>query len=82
MGCPIILSDRCGSYGNHDDVQEDKNGYVFPFGDINALATAIKKLSTNKGLRDKMSEYSNLVAIGFQERSHNTVLNDLIPRLI
>ena len=29
MGCPVIISDKCGSYGETDDVQVNKNGFVF-----------------------------------------------------
>jgi len=33
MGCSVIISDRCGSYGPTDDVQKN-NGLVYPWGDI------------------------------------------------
>jgi glycosyltransferase involved in cell wall biosynthesis len=42
MELPVIVSDRCGSFGQSDDVQEGKNGFVYPFGEIRALAEKIK----------------------------------------
>ena len=51
MGCAVILSDRCGSYGPTDDVQEGKNGFVYPFGNIDSLAEKIKLLAQNIELR-------------------------------
>jgi glycosyltransferase involved in cell wall biosynthesis len=81
MGCPVIISDRCGSYGQHDDVQEGKNGFVYPFGNITALADVITRLCSNGTLRVSMGEYSHQLSVAFQQRSHHEVLNDLIEQL-
>lgn len=77
MGCPIIISDRCGSYGEHDDVQPGKNGIVYPFSDIPALADSIKRLYSDATLRASMGAYSHQIAQQFQDRSHAGVLNAL-----
>ena len=43
MGCPVIISNLCGSYGADDDVQEGSNGYVYPCGDIEKLTACIER---------------------------------------
>jgi glycosyltransferase involved in cell wall biosynthesis len=80
MGCPVILSDRCGSYGPTDDVQEGKNGFVYPFGNIKILAEKIKLLVQNKELRKEFGNYSHAIGMTFQERSHFGMMNELIKR--
>lgn len=78
MGCPVILSDNCGSFGPNDDVQEDKNGNVFKFGDIEKLAELIKKLATHKNERESMSMNSHQLGVKHQKISHITVADSLI----
>jgi glycosyltransferase involved in cell wall biosynthesis len=80
MGCPIILSDRCGSYGKEDDVQEEKNGYVFTFGDIPQLAAKIKLLVKDENRRKAFSVYSHNIAVQFQAISHFAVLSKLMKK--
>lgn len=77
MGLPVILSDRCGSYGVSDDVQEGKNGFVYPFGDIDILEKKVKTLMDNKKLCKEFSDYSHEISTNFQERSHNLFLLEL-----
>lgn len=81
MGCPIILSDHCGSYGESDDVQENKNGEVYPFGNINELADKIKTLALDNAKRKAYSDFSHETSVKFQQRSHYGVLADLVTRL-
>jgi hypothetical protein len=78
MGCPVILSDRCGSYGETDDVQVDKNGYVYEFGNIKDLAEKIKMLSRNKIKRHSFGKYSHELGMQFQRNSHVVFLEKLI----
>jgi glycosyltransferase involved in cell wall biosynthesis len=82
MGCPIIISDRCGSYGATDDVQIGKNGYVFRFGNINDLATQIELLVKNSEARSRFGEYSHTIAVEFQKRSHGYFMNQLSTYLV
>ena len=82
MGCPVIMSDRCGSYGKSDDVQEGINGFIYKFGDTNALAAAISILSSQKDRRTAMSHQSSRIGREFQERSHGTAIADLIKKVI
>ena len=78
MGCPVIISDRCGSYGDNDDVQVGKNGYVYEFGNITGLSENIKTLGMDKSLRNSFSAYSHKVALQFQQRAHYEALEDLL----
>ncbi len=80
MGCPVILSNRCGSYGESDDVQESKNGYVFEFGNIKDLAEKIKILSGDKNTREAFGHYSHQLGMQFQENSHRNFMPKLIDR--
>ena len=81
MGCPVIISDTCGSYGVSDDVQEAKNGYVYPFGNINQLADKIEMLITHRQLREKSGAYSHQIAAAFQQTAHYEIGNKLISVL-
>lgn len=80
MGRPVIVSDRTGSYGPDDDVQEGRNGYVFPCGNIERLAELIASLKQDSALQKKFGEYSHNIAVEFQQRAHFTCLNKLINR--
>jgi glycosyltransferase involved in cell wall biosynthesis len=81
MGCPVIISDRCGSYGKNDDVQIDKNGYVFQFGKIDDLAKKIGLLALAPEIRSRFGEYSHFIAVEFQKKAHSYFINELISRL-
>jgi len=80
MGCPVILSNYCGSYGNTDDVQQEKNGYVFEFGNTWSLAQKIKYLCENEQIRKEFAKYSHNNAIQFQQKSHYGVIQELLER--
>lgn len=77
MGCPVIISDRCGSYGISDDVQVEKNGFVYPFGKISELANKIKELAGNSEKKIAFGSYSHKIAEGFQKRSHVEIIEEL-----
>ncbi len=80
MGCPVILSDRCGSYGSNDDVQEGQNGYVYPFGHIESLCEKIESLTRDGVKRARFGEYSHKIAVAFQDVSHYEVLEILLEK--
>jgi glycosyltransferase involved in cell wall biosynthesis len=81
MGCPVVLSDRCGSYGETDDVQEGKNGFVYEFGNITELAAKIKTLAVDEEIRKSFGNYSHSIASAFQQRSHFGMLKQLSKRI-
>ena len=70
MDCPIIVSDRCGSYGENDDVQNGKNGFIYKWGDIYGLSELIERFAKNKGLRITFGEVSHKIAVESQEKAH------------
>lgn len=80
MACPIIVSDRCGSYGETDDVQEGKNGYVYEFGNLPQLANKIKMLAQDIDKLKQFGEYSHKIAAGFQNIAHYTIVDKLIKK--
>ena len=55
-GLPIIASDHVGAA--HDLVREGENGFTFPAGDANALATAMLRYATNPALAPTHGEAS------------------------
>jgi glycosyltransferase involved in cell wall biosynthesis len=81
MGCPVILSHTCGSYGENDDVQINKNGYVYQFGNIAELAEKVMKLMHDADLRRQFSEYSHTISLKFQQRAHKQSLLDLSSKV-
>ena len=82
MSCPVIISDRCGSYGPTDDVQENRNGFVYPFGDIAILADRIKRMIADPQRRRQFSRYSHSLAQEFQSRAHRQVVHSLIGEYV
>jgi len=81
MGCPVIISDTCGSYGPGDDVQDGRNGYVYSFGNTVELAERILLLIRNKEARKKQGECSHKIAVDFQDKSHYRILDELAKRI-
>jgi glycosyltransferase involved in cell wall biosynthesis len=77
MGCPVILSDTCGSYGDSDDVRPGINGYVFQYGNIRELADRIAALK-DAALRIKFGSRSHEQAVRYQQIAHGGVLNKLL----
>lgn len=81
MSCPVIVSDTCGSFGPTDDVQEEINGYVFRFGDIENLAELIKKVIINREKRESMGIYSHQLGVKHQYSSHIGVIDSIVKAL-
>jgi glycosyltransferase involved in cell wall biosynthesis len=52
-GLPIVVSDRIGSIGPTDDVQEGVTGWVYPLGDTGALAKVLENLIDHPDVRAK-----------------------------
>lgn len=81
MQCPVIISDKCGSYGLNDDVQDGKNGFVYNYDNINNLAEKIMQLVNNENLRKSFGEYSHTISLKFQETAHKLVIEKIYNRL-
>lgn len=56
FGLPIVASDQVGAAA--DLVQEGVNGYIFPVGDVDALAQRLVRLIQDTTLRQHMGEAS------------------------
>jgi glycosyltransferase involved in cell wall biosynthesis len=82
MGCPVIVSDKCGSYGPDDDVQEGKNGYVYQFGDMQQLSKQVIQLMEDKGKQATFGLYSHKIAKKFQQRSHSECIKELSRKIL
>jgi glycosyltransferase involved in cell wall biosynthesis len=76
MGCPVITTDKTGSWGSYDDVQENVNGYVYAYGNIEQLANQISTII----LENKFKEFgqnSLKISREFQQFSHYRVIETI-----
>jgi glycosyltransferase involved in cell wall biosynthesis len=78
MGCPVIISDTCGSYGPTDDVQPNVNGFVFKAGDINSLSKDILKLYSDNELRKRFENNSINISTNAQISAHRFNFAELL----
>jgi glycosyltransferase involved in cell wall biosynthesis len=53
-GCPVIVSDRVGA--RHDLVQEGETGFVYPCGDVRALAQIFREVLPDRERLKRMGE--------------------------
>lgn len=74
MGCPILISDKCGSYGPNDDVQNGYNGLVYKCGDIVELAYKMNQLLLNQEQRNYFGMNSRKFAMNAQYLAHQVGL--------
>jgi glycosyltransferase involved in cell wall biosynthesis len=79
-GLPIIVSDYCGVWGDHDILQPDKNGFVYPCGDVAALASMMSALLSNERLKAEMGATSLELARDQSAQHAAGVLAQLIRR--
>ncbi|MEZ4630433.1 MAG: glycosyltransferase family 4 protein [Deinococcales bacterium] len=56
FGLPIVISDKVGAKPSL--LEEGKNGYSFPVGDIKALSQKLEKLARDPVLRQNMGQYA------------------------
>ena len=57
-GLPVLASDYCGVWGEHDILRPGENGFVYRCGDIEALAKFLKQLLDNEPLRQRFGQRS------------------------
>lgn len=60
-GLPLIASDRIGSTGPTDDLQIGKNGWVFPYADVPAMAGLLLQLIDDADLRRHAGQISGTI---------------------
>ena len=51
-GCPVVVSDRVGA--KYDLVRPEENGYVFPAGDVTALASILREIFSDAEKRARL----------------------------
>lgn len=69
-GLPVIVSDRCGSYGPTDDVQVGRNGFVYRCGDVGDMLSKSRRLFEDRGLLKEMSQASREMGREHQALAH------------
>ena len=73
-GLPVVLSDRCGSFGPSDSVRPGLNGYVYPCGDVAALAAAVTRILASRDRREAMARASLCIGRDNQRLAHGGAL--------
>jgi glycosyltransferase involved in cell wall biosynthesis len=72
-GLPVVLSDRCGSYGPTDDVQPGINGFVYRCGDVSDLSRCIVH-ALEEHVHARMGEASSRIGRAHQALAHGAGL--------
>jgi glycosyltransferase involved in cell wall biosynthesis len=62
LGLPVILSDRCGCYGPHAVFHDNESGYLYPCGDVPALARCIARMMDEPAKTRSMGERARILA--------------------
>ena len=74
-GLPVVLSDRCGSYGPTDDVRIGVNGCIYACGDIEALESAVADiLESSPERRRALAQASARIGREVQRRAQGPAL--------
>lgn len=74
VGLPVVVSDRCGSYGPSDDVRVGQNGFVYPCGDVHILAGILQQLSVSPEQLQQYSVQSRQIGVSHQTSAHSTAI--------
>jgi len=72
LGLPVIVSDETGCAA--DLVRQGENGFVFPAGDVDALAACLGMLVRNDGLRASAGDASRRI---IDEYSYQKIIDQL-----
>jgi len=80
-GLPVVLSDRCGSYGPTDDVQPDVNGFVYRCGDVRDLSQRILRIIDDEALHAGMRDASTRIGRVQQALAHGQGLTQALTLL-
>ncbi len=80
MGCPVILANTSGSWGDNDDVQEGKNGYVYEHGNLIELQIQLLKILQENRLK-VFGNYSIEISRKFQHQSHFEIIKKIYEEI-
>lgn len=75
---PLIISDRCGSYGTYDDVQNGRNGYVYKSGDVTTLASRVSQFASCHRTAKAFGARSREYQLWAQQTAHGEFLIDAL----
>jgi glycosyltransferase involved in cell wall biosynthesis len=81
MGLPVIVTNTSGNYGLTDEVQINRNGFVYQLNNINDLFLCASKL-INSELRKRFSECSIAISRKSQNRAHIEIIDLLLQKLV
>src|SRR5690606_19958412 len=77
-GLPVVVSDRCGSYGPSDDCRPGLNGFVYSCGDSTGLAKCLAVLAKSDDLRALMATESRSIGAAAQKLAHGKALQQAL----
>jgi glycosyltransferase involved in cell wall biosynthesis len=80
-GLPVVLSDRCGSYGPTDDVQPGLNGLVYRCGDVRDMSQRIMHVLDEENLYAQMCQASTRIGGEHQALAHGKALTQALTIL-
>ncbi len=80
-GKPIVISDRCGSYGPSDDLQNGLNGFMYRVKNIEDLNRKVSYIINNPNVEKQMNEKSFELSRKHQSLAHGEALNQAITVL-
>ena len=73
-GLPVVVSDRCGSFGPTDDVQVGLNGFVYRCGDVDDLSDKVMQVIDDSGRLSAMGNASRRLGQAHQALAHGAAL--------
>ncbi len=77
-GLPVVLSDRCGSYGPSDDIRPGFNGFVYRCGDVDNLTQQLEFIINSNEIRYEMSKRSTQSSRFHQKLAHGEALQQAL----
>ena len=77
-GLPVVISDRCGSYGPSDDVRQGLNGFVYRCGEVSELSRRILFILQDTDIHTQMSKASAKISRQHQALAHGEALTQAL----
>lgn len=77
-GLPVILSNRCGSYGPTDDVRPGHNGFVYRCGDVRDMFRHLLHVLGDRDVHARMCEASRRIGQQHQQLAHGMALTQAL----
>jgi glycosyltransferase involved in cell wall biosynthesis len=77
-GCPVAVSDRVGA--KYDLVREGENGYIFPAGNVEALAAIYRGILPDPEKRKRMGEAARQRMKTWSPHEYVNALSEAVDR--